>query len=77
MGVTDIQVRRFELGPFLANCYLLIGPSFNHHAQHLPLGWVEVAVAVGFFGLLAAAVTGYFKQFPELLENHRFTAKEV
>ena len=48
--------------------YLLIGPSFNHHAHHLPLGWVEVAVAIGFFGLLAAAVTGYFKQFPELLE---------
>lgn len=25
--VRDIEVRRFELGPFLANCYLLIGPS--------------------------------------------------
>jgi hypothetical protein len=48
--------------------YLLLGPSFHHHAQHVPLGWVEVAVGVGFFGLLAAAVTGYFKQFPELLQ---------
>ena len=57
--------------------YLLLGPSFHHHAHHLPLGWVEVAVAVGFFGLLAAAVTGYFKQFPELLENQQLTAEEV
>lgn len=48
--------------------YLLLGPAFHHHARHLPLGWVEVAVAVGFFGLLATAVSGYFKQFPELLQ---------
>ena len=48
--------------------YLLLGPSFHHGARHLPLGWVEVAVAVGFFGLLAAAVTGYLRQFPELLQ---------
>ena len=47
--------------------YLLLGPSFNQHTHHLPLGWVEPAVAVGFFGLLAAAVTGYLKKFPELL----------
>jgi TRAP-type C4-dicarboxylate transport system permease small subunit len=49
--------------------YLLLGPAFHHHAHHLPLGWVEVAVAIGFFGLLAAAVTSYFKHFPELLNN--------
>jgi hypothetical protein len=48
--------------------YLLLGPSFHHHARSLPLGWVEVAVGIGFFGLLAAAVTAYFKQFPELLQ---------
>jgi Ni/Fe-hydrogenase subunit HybB-like protein len=47
--------------------YLLLGPTFHPHAQHLPLGWVEVAVAIGFFGLLAAAIRGYFGQFPELL----------
>ncbi|BBO82840.1 membrane protein [Desulfosarcina ovata subsp. sediminis] len=49
--------------------YLLLGPAFHHHAEHLPLGWVEAAVAIGFFGLLAAAVTVYFKKLPELLEN--------
>ena len=50
--------------------YLLLGPAFHHHAHHLPLGWVEVAVGVGFFGLLAIAVTSYFKNFPELLNNN-------
>jgi len=49
--------------------YLLLGPSFHHHAHHIPLGWVEGAVAVGFFGLMAASVTQYFRQFPELLRN--------
>ena len=48
--------------------YLLLGPAFHHHAVRLPLGWVEGALAVGFFGLLAAAVTGYLRQFPELLQ---------
>lgn len=51
--------------------FLLLGPSFHHHAHHIPLGWVEAAVAVGFFGLLAAAVTGYFRQFPELLQDKK------
>ena len=60
--------------------YLLLGPSFHHHAHHLPLGWVEAAVGVGFFGLLAAAVTSYFNQFPELLQDSkgdRLTAEGV
>jgi Ni/Fe-hydrogenase subunit HybB-like protein len=48
--------------------FLLLGPSFHHDVGHLPLGWVEAAVAVGFFGLLAAAIAGYFRQFPELLK---------
>jgi Ni/Fe-hydrogenase subunit HybB-like protein len=47
--------------------FLLLGPAFHPHVHQLPLGWVEPVVAVGFFGLLAAAITGYFKQFPELL----------
>ncbi len=47
--------------------YLLLGPSFHHDAEHLPLGWVEAVVGVGFFGLMAAAVTGYLKRFPEIL----------
>jgi hypothetical protein len=57
--------------------YLLLGPAFHHHVDHLPLGWVEAAVAVGFFGLLAAAVTSYFTQFPELLQGGRTDRLEV
>ncbi len=57
--------------------YLLLGPAFHHHAHNLPLGWVEPAVAVGFFGLLAAAVTGYFKQFPELLQAREAESVKV
>lgn len=49
--------------------YLLLGPAFHKHAADLPLGWVEPAVAVGFFGLLAACVSGYFRLFPEILER--------
>lgn len=57
--------------------YLLLGPAFHHDVRHLPLGWVEVAVGVGFFGLLAAALTGYFKQFPELLAGDRLSNETI
>ena len=50
--------------------HLLIGPAYHHHAASLPLGFVDVLVALGFLGLLALAVTGYLRQFPELLENN-------
>jgi len=49
--------------------HLLIGPAYHHHAASLPLGFVDVLVALGFLGLLALAVTSYLRQFPELLEN--------
>jgi Ni/Fe-hydrogenase subunit HybB-like protein len=49
--------------------HLLIGPAYHHHAASLPLGFVDVLVALGFLGLLALAITGYLRQFPELLEN--------
>ncbi len=55
--------------------YLLLGPAFHHHAHHLPLGWVEVGVGIGFFGLLAAAIAAYFKQFPELLQMQTIEAE--
>jgi hypothetical protein len=61
----------------LAGALPALGPSFHHHAHHIPLGWVEAAVAVGFFGLLAAAVTGYFQQFPELLQGRKVETLEV
>jgi hypothetical protein len=49
--------------------HLLIGPAYNHHAASLPLGFADVLVGLGFLGLLALTVTGYLRQFPELLET--------
>lgn len=53
---------------------LLLGPALNHHATSLPLGVTDVLITIGFFGLMAFAVSGYLKQFPELV---RLDAKEV
>jgi hypothetical protein len=50
--------------------HLLLGPAYHGHAEGFPLGIFDILVALGFFGLLALAVTGYLRQFPELLQNH-------
>ncbi len=49
--------------------FLLLAPAFYPHAKVLPLSWVDGGVALGFFGLLVAAVTLYLQQFPELLHT--------
>ncbi|MBT8340585.1 MAG: hypothetical protein HKP58_19035, partial [Desulfatitalea sp.] len=49
--------------------FLLLGPAFHHHAQTLPLSWIDGAVALGFLGLMIAALTAYLKQFPEVLHT--------
>lgn len=49
--------------------FLLLGPVYFRHVQSLPFSWVDGAVALGFLGLLAAAVAGYIEQFPELLNT--------
>jgi hypothetical protein len=46
---------------------LLLGPALNHQATSIPLGITDVLITVGFFGLMAFAVSGYLKQFPELV----------
>jgi hypothetical protein len=46
---------------------LLLGPVYHAHAQTLPLGWTDLLIALGFFGLLAGAVAVYLDQFPEVL----------
>ncbi len=53
---------------------LLLGPALNHGATALPLGITDLLITVGFFGLMAYAVSGYLKQFPELV---RVEAQEV
>jgi hypothetical protein len=47
--------------------FLLLGPVYYPSATRLPITWVDGLVALGFLGLLAAAVTVYLRQFPELL----------
>jgi hypothetical protein len=47
--------------------FLLLGPAFYQHVERLPLSWVDGATGLGFLGLLMAAITGYLRQFPEVL----------
>lgn len=49
--------------------FLLLGPVFHHHVDALPLSWIDPAVAIGFLGLLMAAVIFYLRQFPLALQN--------
>jgi hypothetical protein len=53
---------------------LLLGPALNHGATAIPLGIADLFITIGFFGLMAYAVSGYLKQFPELV---RIDAQEV
>jgi hypothetical protein len=48
--------------------FLMIAPAFYPHAAALPLNWIDAGVGLGFLGLLAAALTYYFNQFPEILQ---------
>ncbi len=47
--------------------FLLLGPAYHEHVHRLPLSWVDGATALGFLGLLMAAITIYLRQFPEVL----------
>ena len=49
--------------------YLLLGPALSGHGPGMPVAPVEIGVALGFVGLLMAAVSGYFRQFPEVLAS--------
>jgi hypothetical protein len=49
--------------------FLLLGPVYHQHSATLPLGWSDVTIALGFFGLLATALAAYLDQFPEVLRT--------
>ncbi len=55
--------------------YLLLGPALTRQAASMPVAPVEVGVALGFIGLLMAAVFAYFNQFPEMLESGAGTSE--
>ncbi len=46
---------------------LLLGPALGHDAKTLHLGLADALITLGFFGLMALAITLYLKKFPELL----------
>jgi hypothetical protein len=49
--------------------FLLLGPVFFHNPAVLPFSWSDIVVAIGFLGLLAAALATYLDQFPEILQQ--------
>ncbi|MCG6894108.1 MAG: hypothetical protein LJE65_10915 [Desulfobacteraceae bacterium] len=61
--------------------FLLLGPAFQHgSAAGLPFSILDPLMALGFFGLMALALTGFLRQFPELLSRGKATpaaAKEA
>ncbi|MFZ0241946.1 MAG: hypothetical protein WAL90_09895 [Desulfobacterales bacterium] len=49
---------------------LLLGPAFHPEAHTLPFAVSDVLISLGFLGLMLAAVSFSFRQFPELAGIH-------
>lgn len=47
--------------------YLVTGPAFYRHPESLPLNAVDVAISLGFLGLMGTAVATFLNLFPELV----------
>ena len=62
-----IVICSLVIGGMWLEHFLLIAPAFYPDTESLPLSWIDFGVALGFLGLLAAALTYYLKQFPEVL----------
>ena len=48
---------------------LLLGPPLSHTTASLPLGFSDILISLGFFGLMLLAIDFAFKQFPELVRG--------
>jgi len=46
---------------------LLLGPVFHHDTATIPMGLTEVLITLGFFGLMALALSIFLNLFPELI----------
>lgn len=46
---------------------LLVGPALFPHAAALPLGVSDILISLGFFGLMAGALTRFLHRFPEVI----------
>ena len=50
---------------------LLLGPAWDHAAAAVPLSLFDGLISIGFLGLMALAVAGMLKTFPELVPAPR------
>lgn len=60
--------------------YLVTGPAFHHHAEHLPLRLTDLFISIGFLGLMAAAVSWGINTIPGFVQGAAIspeTPKEV
>jgi hypothetical protein len=62
-----IAICSFVIAGIWLEHFLLLGPAYHAHATSLPLSWIDGAVALGFLGLMIAALAFYLKQFPEIV----------
>ncbi len=46
---------------------LVLGPVFHHDTASIPVGLTEVLITLGFFGLMALALSIFLNLFPELI----------
>ncbi|HEA67247.1 MAG TPA: hypothetical protein ENI07_10565 [Desulfobacterales bacterium] len=53
---------------------LLLGPALSHNSNSISLGVSDGLIFLGFFGVMAIAVTYFLRQFPELV---RYKEKKV
>ena len=44
---------------------LVLGPALNRNVTSLPLGFWDGMISLGFLGIMAIAVTGFFSLFPQ------------
>jgi len=45
--------------------FLLLGPALSHGATDLPLGLYDIAIFLGFMGLMVISVGWFMRTFPE------------
>jgi hypothetical protein len=53
------------LGMYLEHM-LLLAPAISRSPANIPIGIIDLFVFLGFFGLMAASLTTFMTQFPEV-----------
>ncbi|MFO7686340.1 MAG: hypothetical protein R6V60_09605 [Desulfobacterales bacterium] len=50
---------------------LLVGPPLSHASHALPLGFSDLAITLGFLGLMVLTLNAFLRQFPELARTEK------